>query len=244
MRLAEIWRHPIKAHGREPVAAFDIAPGGTIPFDRLWAVAHEAARLDGDHWVPCANFNRGAKTPALMAITARMGDGAVTLSHPDRPDLAFDPDEDNRPFLDWIAPLTDPARAAPSGIVRAAARGFTDTAFPSISLGNMSTHDAVAARIGRPLSRHRWRANLWVDGLPAWAEFDWVGRDLTLGTARFRVEQRITRCRATMANPDTGKVDADTLGELEAGWGHRDFGVYLTCIAPGRVALGDMLIPA
>ena len=239
MILAEIWRHPIKSHGREAVDAFDIAPGGTIPFDRLWAVAHEAAKLDGSGWVACANFSRGAKTPALMAITARMDEDLVTLSHPDRPDLTFDPDDDNRVFLDWIAPLTDPSRAAPSGIVRAGARGFTDTPFPSISLGNPVSHRAVEQKAGRSLSRHRWRANLWVDGLAPWEEFDLVGRDIALGTATFRIEERITRCRATMANPDTGRIDADTLGALEEGWGHRDFGIYLACTAPGRVAVGD-----
>ncbi len=244
MNLAEIWRHPIKAHGREAIDAFDIAPGETLPHDRLWAVAHEAATLDGSDWVACSNFTRGAKTPALMAITARMVGSEITLSHPDRPDLTFDPDGDNRPFLDWIAPLSDPARAKPTGIVRAATRGFTDTPFPSISLANTATHDAVSDKVGRPLSRHRWRANLWVDGAEPWAEFDWIGRDATLGTARFRVEARITRCRATMANPDTGRIDADTLGALDAGWGHRDFGVYLTCTAPGRVHTGDALVLA
>lgn len=241
MRLAEIWRHPIKAHGREPVDAFEIAPGGTIPHDRLWAVAHEAAKLDGSGWVACSNFTRGAKTPALMAITARMDGDVVTLSHPDRPDLSFDPDGDNRAFLDWIAPLTDPSRAAPTGILRAASRGFTDTPFPSVSLASAASHSTVEEKGRQPLSRHRWRANLWIDGADPWEEFGWIGREATLGAARFRVEKRITRCRATMANPATGRIDADTLGTLDAAWGHRDFGVYLTCIAAGRVAVGDTL---
>lgn len=239
MRLAEIWRHPIKAHGREPVAAFEIAAGGTIPRDRLWAVAHEAARLSGGAWVPCTNFARAAKVPALMAIEARSDGDLLTLTHPDRPDLTFDPDGDGRAFLEWIAPLSDPGRAAPTGIVRADERGFTDSPLPSISLQSLASHAAVERQIGQPLSRHRWRGNLWIDGAEPWAEFDWVGRTLTLGTARFRVEERIGRCRATMSNPSTGRIDADTLGALEAGWGHRQFGVYLVCTAPGRVAVGD-----
>lgn len=241
MRLAEIWRHPIKAHGREPVAAFEIATDATIPQDRVWAVAHEASKLDGGAWVPCANFGRAAKTPALMAITARTDGDMLVLSHPDRPDLTFDPDDDSRPFLDWIAPLADPGRAAPTGIVRAASRGFTDTPFASVSLNTFASHAAVEAVVGSNLSRHRWRANLWIDGTEPWAEFDWIGRELSLGTARFRVEQRITRCRATMANPATGRIDADTLGALEENFGHRDFGIYLTCTLPGRVAAGDAL---
>lgn len=241
MRLAEIWRHPIKAHGREPVAAFEIERDGTIPRDRLWAVAHEEARLRGGDWVPCTNFARGAKLPALMAIEARSDGDLLTLRHPERPELTFDPDGDGRPFLAWIAPLLDPGRAAPTGIVRAAGRGFTDSALPSISLHGMASHAAVEAEIGRPLSRHRWRGNLWIEGLEPWEEMGWVGREIGLGTARFHVEERIGRCRATTANPETGRIDADTLGALEAVRGHRDFGVYLRCVSPGRVALGDGL---
>ncbi|WP_299837048.1 MOSC N-terminal beta barrel domain-containing protein [uncultured Jannaschia sp.] len=242
MRLAEIWRHPIKGHGREALDGFDIAEDGTVPGDRVWAVVHEASKQRGAEWAPAANFQRGAKLPALMAITAESGTDAVTLHHPERPDLTFDPDGDNRVFLDWIAPLLDPGRASPTGIVRSAERGYTDTDFPSISLNNVASLDALAAYMGRDLSRHRWRGNLWIDGAAPWAEFEWIGREVALGTARFRVAERITRCRATMADPETGRIDGDTLGALEAGWGHRDFGVYLTCLAPGRVETGDELV--
>ncbi|PJN96536.1 molybdenum cofactor biosysynthesis protein, partial [Amaricoccus sp. HAR-UPW-R2A-40] len=43
------------------------------------------------------------------------------------------------------------------------------------------------------------------------------------------------------ANPDTGVIDADTLGALRAGWGAQEFGVYAEVIAGGRVTLGDRL---
>ena len=72
----------------------------------------------------------------------------------------------------------------------------------------------------------RFRGNVWLDGLAPFAEFDLVGRDLRLGTARLRVRERITRCKATTVDPATGISDADTLGALRAGWGHQDFGVY------------------
>lgn len=243
MKLQEIWRHPIKGHGREPVAGFDIEADGTLPGDRVWAVPHEAARLDGGDWAPCTNFLRGAKLPALMAITAETGDRSLTLRHPDLRPLTFDPDGDGRVFLRWLAPLLDPARAAPIGIVRAEGQAYTDSPFPSISLLNVASHAAVEAAVGRPLSRHRWRGNLWLEGAEPWAEWDWIGRELAIGNALFRVEQRITRCRATMADPETGRIDADTLGTLEREWGHRDFGIYLRCIRGGRVATGDAAAP-
>ena len=70
-RLALITRHPIKAHGRELLASVVLSEGETLPFDRRWAVAHEAARLTPG-WVSCNNFLRGVKTPQLMAMEAAM----------------------------------------------------------------------------------------------------------------------------------------------------------------------------
>ena len=81
-------------------------------------------------------------------------------------------------------------------------------------------------QVGKPLSNDRWRGNIWLDGPAAWDEFDWIGRTLRIGTAELEVRERITRCMATTANPDTGQRDADTLGALQSGWNHRDFGVY------------------
>ena len=59
------------------------------------------------------------------------------------------------------------------------------------------------------------------------------------GSPRLRVEEPIGRCRATGANPETGQQDADTMGALETGYGHTDFGVFARVVAGGRVALND-----
>lgn len=239
-RLTNIWRHPIKAHGCEAVTATEVAAQKTLPGDRIWAVAHEAAQLKPG-WNPCANFSRGAKAPALMALTSAWDPetDAVTLRHPDRPDLTFNPDADAAQFLEWIAPLMPQDRAASTAIVRAGDVGLTDSPFPSIALLNASSNRAVGQAVGKDLSQRRWRGNLWVDGLGPWEEFEWIGRDLRIGTATFHAAERITRCRATMVDPETGKIDADTLGALNDRWGHQDFGIYLTCTQSGRIATGD-----
>jgi len=238
-RLATICRHPIKAHGREEIASIVLSEGECLPGDRRWAVAHEAARLEPG-WNPCANFHRSAKAPALMAITARTEGDAVTLSHPDRPDLTFRPDmaEDLGAFLEWVTPISPPDRARPARIV-SAGRGMTDSDFPSVSILGMASLRALSQRMGRDLSPHRFRGNLWIEGTAPFEEFDWIGRHLRIGGAVLEVRERITRCRATMANPDTGRIDADTLAALEAGWGHSDLGVYAVVLQGGSIALHD-----
>jgi uncharacterized protein YcbX len=241
-RLAQICRHPIKGHGRETLASVRLLAGACLPWDRHWAVAHEAAKLGDGGWVPCANFARGAKAPALMAITSALDEqsGAVTLRHPDLGALTFRPDDpaDLPAFLTWIAPLAPADRAQPAQIV-SAGRGMTDSDFPSVSILSLTSLADLSARMGQDLSPDRWRGNLWLDGAAPWAEWDWLGRDIRIGGAVLRVQERITRCMATTVEPATGHSNADTLGALDAAFGHQDFGLYATVVQDGDIALGD-----
>ena len=238
--VSGLWRHPIKSHGREEITEVQLDAGQTMPGDRVWAVAHEKSTADGREWVPCANFSRVSKAPELMAITARLEPeaGSVTLSHPRRPDLTFEPDGDASAFLSWVAPLMPDDRAASARIIRVSGRDMTDSDFPSVTLCNLSSHRAVEQRLAQPLSIHRWRGNIWIDGLAPWEEFDWIGRRVRIGEAILEVRERTDRCAATTANPETGRRDADTLGALES-WGHQDFSVRAEVIEGGSVRPGD-----
>ncbi len=240
-RLVRITRHPIKSHGREDMPAVTLTSGQCLPWDRHWAVAHEAAKLQ-DGWNPCVNFARGAKAPSLMAITAKLDEASATidLAHPDRAPLTFRPDDaaDLPRFLDWVAPLNPPDRAQPARIV-SAGRGMTDSDFPSVSILSMSSLADLSAHMNRQLSPHRWRGNLWLDGFAPFAEFDWIGREIMIGNAILRIEERITRCLATAVEPLSGQRDADTLGGLQTAYGHQDFGVYATVISGGDITLNN-----
>lgn len=244
-QVARLWRHPIKSIGTERIARVALAPGATIPFDRTWALAHEKTRapLDPPAWAPCSVWIRCTVVPGLAAVSARMDEetGTLTLTHPERPPLAFDPDApaDAPRFLDWIDPLIPARMPRPRGLVRVPGRGMTDTDFPSVSIASLASLRALSERMGQPLDPRRFRANIWLEGLAPWAEFDWEGRELILGGARLRVVERIGRCNATKANPETGRRDAETLAALETHYGHKDFGVYAEVIAGGPVAEGD-----
>jgi len=244
MRLAAIWRHPIKGHGVEPLTAVTLAADRTMPWGRVWAIADARAKITPGtrDWAPCANFSRGAKSPRLMAIRARVDEarGRVRLSHPAAEPLDIDPDdpEDARALVAWARALADPDRPAPAFVVRATT-GMTDSACPTLSLLNRSSLAALGDRLGKPLAEERFRGNLWLDGLGPFEELDLVGRDLRLGAATLHVTEAISRCKATTVDPATGLVDADTLGALRAGWGHQHFGVYVRVKTGGRVARGD-----
>jgi GntR family transcriptional regulator / MocR family aminotransferase len=85
----------------------------------------------------------------------------------------------------------------------------------------------------------RFRANFYLDGAAPWQEFDWIGADIAIGDAAFRVDRRNGRCSATNVNPTTGERDLDLPGSLRAAFGHKGLGVYLVVREGGKVVIGD-----
>lgn len=245
--LAHIYRHPIKSHGSERLDHVTLTQDQTLPWDRVWGVAHTATDIDGSDWAHCRNFTRGAANPALMAIKAQFDETSqqITLTHPDLEPLTANPDTDCPAIIAWVSELAVEGRAGPARVLRAATsaqgRGFTDQSDPYISILNLTSLRVLSQKAGREMSPLRFRGNLWIDGAAPWEEFDWVGKRLSLGGAILQVEERIDRCRATEANPDTGKRDTNTLALLEDGWDHRDFGVFARVVQSGPVAVGDTL---
>ena len=238
--VSALWRHPIKGHGREEVSSVDLGVGRTMPGDRVWAVTHEASKTNGGEWARCANFSRGSKTPALQGIRTKTDDdGTLRLTHPNLPDIAIDPATDSAAFVAWVTPLMDSDRAQSTALVPSGPNGMTDSPFPSISLINMASHRVFEQTAGRPLNPLRWRGNVLMDGLAPWKEFEWVGKEITLGHATLLVKERIVRCNATRANPDTGQIDFDTLALLSERWDHQEFGVYGEVIEGGLVETGS-----
>ncbi len=239
-RVASLWRYPVKAHGREEIARADLVCGQCMPFDRLWAVAHDQSQADGVEWAQCSNFTRAAKAPGLQAMTSTLDEATehLTLSHPELGNWRGHPERDAAALVAWTAPLVPAGRAASARVVRATARGMTDSDLPSITLCNMSSHRAVSQKAGQDLSIHRWRGNIWIDGLAPWEEFDWVGKTVRIGGALLHVHERTSRCLATHANTDTGARDVAILDVLET-WGHQDFSVQATVAEPGTIARDD-----
>lgn len=243
-RVAHLVRHPVKSAGYECVETAALAPGAAFPFDRVWAVAHAAARLtDTPGWAEKLQFLRGWGSADLMAISCQSVPeaGEITLSHPRRVTASFRPDDpaDAARLIGWLRPLWPANRPEPARVIRVPGQAMTDQDQPLISVNSTASLADLSARMGQSLSIHRFRGNIWVEGWAPWAELGLIGQEITIGTARLRVEEPIGRCRATGANPETGVQDADTMGVLEGGYGHTDFGVFARVIEGGSVKIGD-----
>ncbi|MEP5727743.1 MAG: MOSC N-terminal beta barrel domain-containing protein [Sulfitobacter sp.] len=245
MHVAALYRHPIKSHGREAIDRITLTKGQTMPWDRTWAVTHEATKYDPDNpgWAHCRNFMLGSRTPGLAGIWAKLNETTrtVTLTHIDLPDITIQPDEptDVARFLAWVAPLCPDDRAGPMDIISAGQQGMTDSQVGALSIANLASHGAVQDALGSPITLERWRANIWIDGAEPWVEHNWLGQDLRIGKAVFGIRERARRCSLTNTNPVTGLRDLTVLDTLNGTFGHQDFGVYAEVIETGEVALND-----
>src|SRR6185369_835989 len=76
---------------------------------------------------------------------------------------------------------------------------FTDVSVVSepmmraVSLINRASVEALAEKVGRPVHPLRFRANVYFAGLAPWEEFDWLDREIVLGSVRARVVKRTMR---------------------------------------------------
>jgi uncharacterized protein len=124
-------------------------------------------------------------------------------------------------------------------------RGPTATLLSTAALDDL----ASAGGASEPLDRRRFRMTFGIDGVPAYAEDGWIGRDIRLGEAIVRVAGNVGRCAVTTHDPDTGRRSFDTLHALQHHRGHLatseplPFGVWADVVRAGPVAVGDRVAP-
>jgi len=141
-----------------------------------------------------------------------------------------------------------PAVEGPLRVVEAPGHAFADarrkpnaTSDKYVSLINRASIAALETVVGAPVDPLRFRANVYLDGVPASSELGWVGSEITLGAARLRVIAAITRCAATQVNPASALRDLEIVGALQRGFGHNLMGVYAEVAAGGEIGVGDQL---
>jgi uncharacterized protein len=225
LRVAELWRYPVKSLGGERVDRAVVGADG-VDGDRQWAL------FDVE-----TGFGLTARrVPELLQAAARSTDAGVEVVLPDGTATA-----DDTVLSDWLGRAVtlrsaaetegrpryespDDDEAAAAGPVpgwypwRGAAGAFHDD--PDVRVSLLST-----ATIGA-WDRRRFRANVVLDGA---GEDAWVGRALGLGEAELRVTDRIARC-VMVTRPQAGGIERDT-GVLKTIHRERD----------GRLAVGALV---
>ena len=140
----------------------------------------------------------------------------------------------------WRARLNAP-RPSPDGPGTSpppARLSLTDIPQNGLSIINLASVDDFARRVGRPVDPLRFRANCYLDGLPAWSERAWIGGTIRIGDVELAIDAHIRRCNATQVDPSTGTRDLDTVRLLKTHYGHVDLGLYARVTRSGTLTIG------
>jgi uncharacterized protein YcbX len=127
-------------------------------------------------------------------------------------------------------------------------RGVAGGAVTLVSTGSLERMREEAGE-DDPVDGRRFRMLFEIDGIGPHAEDDWIGRRVAVGDAIVAPVGDVGRCAVTTRNPDSGELDLDTLRVLTAyrPEGRTEplpFGVHAAVVQPGRVRLGDLVVPA
>jgi len=248
--LKNIRRWPVKGLNAEELDRVDLEPGTGLPGDRRFALAHGSSAIDpaAPNWMPKNNFHMLLKDPRLAALDTEFNEaeGVLTIRRNGRQVVRGRITENiGRRLIEefFAAYLGETARGMPHLVQAPAGEAFADCREPFLSVINLGSVRDLERVAKEPVDPLRFRANLYVDGAPAWAERAWVGKEIAVGSVRLAIAEDIGRCAATNVKPSTGVRDMNIPRTLMAGFRHADMGVYATVAAAGTIAVGDPVKP-
>jgi len=245
-RIASLWRYPVKGFTPERLARATLAAGGFFPCDRIYAVEDGPSGFDPEapRFVPKQKFTVLAKICEVARVRTAYDEasGVLTAEAQARPPFVGDLTEPagREAFAAWLMDFLGEAASGPLKVVRAPGHRFTDHPQGAVSVVNLASVRALEAAVGRPLDPLRFRANLYLEGWPAWIENEAAGREVIVGPAKAKVLAPIVRCAATHVNPTTGESDIDVVRALHDHFGHLHCGVYLQIVGGGAIGAGDV----
>ena len=247
-KIAALYRFPVKGLSAEQLDRVALQADRRLPGDRAIALEFRDSGIDPEHpeFRKKSYFLQLALFPALVVLKSRFDPQSAKLeiARNGEPFVegiisdAADRDRIETAFQNFFEPpLPRKPRLIAGGDVQ-----FTDQSGPLISLINLATVNAIADVAGGPLDPVRFRGNLTLDGMEAWAENDLVGKKIRIGDgAVLEVEKRIDRCGATEIDLETGERDRSVVSSLRETFGHIDCGVFARVVEPGTIAPGDPL---
>ncbi len=241
----EICRYPVKGLNAERLARVVLASGEGLPHDRRFAIGHGSTAFDPNapDWQPKTRFLMLMRDEKLAQLRVAFDEqsGTLAISRAGKQVVRAKATEPlGRTVIEqFFAGFMGAAvRGAPK-LLEASGHMFSDSRHKYVSIVNLASVRDLERIIRRPVDPLRFRANVYMDGPPAWAEFDWTGRQIGIGGARLRIAGPIDRCAATNVDPETAARDMNIPRALQRGFGHVNMGVYAEVAAGGEIAQGD-----
>jgi uncharacterized protein len=247
-KIQAIYRYPVKGLSPEPLARTQLEVMETLLADRLYAIENGPSGFEpaAPRHQPKQRYLMLMRNERLARLRTRFQDTSHTLTietegrEAARGDLRTS--EGRAAIEAFLAGFCADELRGPPRVLHAPGFSFSDVARKVVSIINLASVSAIEDLIGRPVHPLRFRGNVYVAGWPAWREFDFLGKEITVARGpRLRVIKRIVRCAATNVDPDTGIRDLTIPDTLMRSFGHADCGVYGEVMEGGEIAVGDEL---
>src|SRR5215467_7658947 len=247
-KINAIYRFPVKGLTPEPLAGTPLTPGQTVPSDRPYAIENGPSGFDPQEprHQPKTRYLMLMRNERLATLHTRFDDASHVLAIESDGHIAARGDlrtpTGREGVESFFAQFCADELRGPPKVLHAPGHSFSDVARKVVSIINLASVSALETAIGAPVNPLRFRGNVYVEGWPAWHEFDLLGREISIGkSARLKVVKRIVRCAATNVDPDTGARDLTIPETLLRSFGHADCGVYAEVIEAGEIAVGNEL---
>lgn len=244
-----LYRYPIKGLSPEALTQVSLSKGQPFPFDREYALALHNTVFDPNspEYLSKTHFLMLMKNERLAALNTKFDTEThhLTIEQMEKVLLSADlSTSTGKATVEqfFAAYMGDEIKGMPR-VVHAPNFSFSDVAAKVISCINLESLRDFERVLGVNIHPLRFRANVYFDGVPAWEELSWIGKEFMLGTAKVRVMKGITRCAATNVNPETAQRDLQIPNALVKNYKHNFLGVYLEVLTSGELHLNSSFSP-
>lgn len=234
MKIAEIWRYPVKSMQGERLAETELTPRG-IDGDRVYAVKTAAGRI--------ASAKNARRFGRLFECGSRGDHGTITIFLPTGEFPIGEADEPLSAFLGEPVGLSPDAPAETETEIDYLDLDDAELKFPPMAgtffdttplhvLFTSELEMLTQMLVGSNLDVRRFRPNILIEGSPA-------GSTLTVGDAEILIEGPCPRCIMTTL-PQPGGIPRDvevlkTIARETSG----NFGWLGRTLRPGTIREGD-----
>jgi uncharacterized protein YcbX len=246
--ITGIYRYPVKGLTPEPLPQATLEPGQTLLADRRYAIENGPSGFDPAEpkWLAKPHFLMLQRDEWLAPLQTHFEDAShvLTIRHNGAVVAQGDLETtEGRAAIEQFFAVRFAGRIkGPPKLLTSPGHSFSDVARKVVSIINLASLRAIENLVGHPVHPLRFRANLYVEGWPAWHEFDLLDRTLAVGDVRLKVVKRIVRCAAVNVDPDTGERDLAIPQALQRRLGHGDCGIYAEVVEGGSIAVGDAIL--
>ncbi|MDU0200881.1 MOSC domain-containing protein [Paenibacillus sp. MAH-36] len=225
--ISEITRYPVKSFAGETLDACRVDTYGLFG-DRFCAFYDETK----EGW---NRFITARDIPKMRGYTARLLNNEISVTSP------------NGEIFSWNEELLKEIQRYTNRKVSKAdykAPNPEDPKLMSVDLASiLIITDSSLRRLesiwGKKLDKRRFRANIILSlNENNFDETDWIGKQLSFGDVKLKVESSCERCSIITLDPDTLERDVTLLKKVNEQM-NLCFGLYASVIKPGQICTGQ-----